>query len=263
MCIAPDTLGPHRDRGRHSPPLERTANCWRPARTFLALGVLLLAAPAVLAQDVFVTRGAGGSPVFTDQAPPGAKPISLPPLNVIAPIPVTKGALPPERPPGETAVPSPALPAYRGFAIVFPEDGGSVAANSAIFEVRVAVEPALQLGEGHAIMVSLNGRPVGQRFTASEFMIPPEFWGDTLPPTNQLYQLDATIVDRQGRVLTRASPVTFHVRHVGRVHRPSYYRPIPAPVPPPPRPERPTSPVIELQKTSPGKGVESLRLLER
>jgi hypothetical protein len=102
-------------------------------------------------------------------------------------------------------------------------------ANSALFDVRVAVEPPLQLGAGHAIEVSVNGQAVGQRFTASEFTIPPEFWGDVLPPANQRQQLDATIVDRYGAVLEQAAPVTFILRHVsGGYQRPWHgpgYRP--------------------------------------
>jgi len=40
---------------------------------------------------------------------------------------------------------------YRSFAIVSPENEGSVIANTGIFEVRVSVDPSLQLGEGHAL----------------------------------------------------------------------------------------------------------------
>lgn len=173
---------------------------------------------SVGAQEVFVTRGAGGNPAFSDKAPPGATPVTLPPLNVIEPIPVVRG-VPAISAPNERGNPAPAAPAYHRFRISFPEDEGSVVANTAVFEVRVAPEPPLQLGAGHAITVSINGRPVGQRFTATEFMIPPEFWGDALPPANQRYQLDAAIVDRDGRVLERARPVTFYLRQVAGVFR--------------------------------------------
>ncbi|SBT04080.1 conserved hypothetical protein [Candidatus Accumulibacter aalborgensis] len=214
---------------------------------------LLLAVPAaVLAQEVFVTRGSGGSPAFSDQPQPGAKPVTLPPLNVIEPVPVAKGVPAASRQHLEATHPTAVVRAYRRFRIVFPEDDGSVAANTAIFEVRVALEPPLQLGEGHAIRVSVNGRPVGQRFTASEFTIPPEFWGDTLPPANQRYQLDAAIVDRDGEVLKRASPVTFYLRYV-TVHRYPRQRPMPLPihvdepVPPPPPPKEPWVKKLEQQ----------------
>jgi hypothetical protein len=189
-----------------------------------AVSICLLAVQA-LAQEVFVTRGAGG-PVYSDKPQPGSRPVTLPELNVSPAVPVTKAAVPAARKtPDEAGNRAAAVPGYEKFSIVFPENNGSVAANTALFEVRVALEPALQLGEGHAIMVSVNGRPVGQRFTATEFMIPPEFWGDTLPPANQRHQVDAAIVDGNGAVIRRAEPVTFYLRYVEfRHHRPVHRR---------------------------------------
>jgi hypothetical protein len=196
------------------------------------LGILLTVQTATLGQEVFVTRGAG-SPVFSDKPQPGAKPVTLPPLNVVAPVLVPasgSGVVAPAGAQEESRkAPAPA-PVYGKFKIVFPEDNGSVVANTALFEVRVAVDPALQLGEGHAFTVRINGRPVGQRFTATEFMIPPEFWGDTLPPANQRQQLDAAIVDRSGTVLMSAVPVTFYLRYATGVHRQPWLRPLPVPV---------------------------------
>jgi hypothetical protein len=208
----------------------------------LPLSLLSALPPAALAQDVFVTRGAG-SPVFSDKPQAGAKPLALPPLNVIEPLPVSRApaAATPAREENRRAE-QPAVPAYQKFSIVAPANDGSVLANTALFEVRVAVEPPLQLGEGHAVTVSINGRPVGQRFTAGEFMIPPEFWGDTLPPANQRHQLDAAIVDRNGAVLRRAEPVTFHLRYVAGLQHRHAPRPVPMPIPvdkprPPAQPE--------------------------
>lgn len=205
---------------------------------------LLLALPTgASAQEVFVTRGAG-SPVFSDKPQPGAKAMVLPPINVVEPVPVTKNAAPAAVPIPDQSGKTAAAIAYRSFRIVSPENDGSVAANTALFDVRVAADPDLQLGEGHAIMVSINGQPVGQRFTSSEFTIPPEFWGDSLPPANQRQQLDAAIVDRNGEVLKQAAPVTFILRYVTGINRPPWYRPRPMP---PPRPvqlpgERPKPP---------------------
>ena len=207
--------------------------------------VLLLALPSLAqAQEVFVTRGAGGT-VYSDKPQPGAKAVNLPPITVVEPVPVAKDSAAAARKPQESSRPVAAGPVYRSFSIVSPEDNGSVAANAAPFEVRVAVDPPLQLGDGHAIMVRVNGQPVGQRFTASEFTIPPEFWGDTLPPANQRYQLDAAIVDRGGEVLRNAPPVSFILRYVAGAFRPPWYgsehRPRPTPLPgdkpkPPPAP---------------------------
>ena len=193
----------------------------------LFLALLVQGVPAV-AQGVYVTPGANG-PVFSDKPQPGSKAVDLPPINVMTPPAEVKKA-PPAADAAGKAEGAPLAPPpleYRIFSILSPEDNGSVLANTAIFEVRVSVDPALQLGERHAFVVSINGRPVGQRYTATEFMIPPEFWGDTLPPPNQRVQLDASIVDGEGRMLKKAAPVSFYMRHASIRNRPPQTRPMP------------------------------------
>ena len=133
--------------------------------------------------------------------------------------------------------------------------------------MRLAVSPPLRLADQHAFVISLNGRPVNQRFTATEFMVPPEFW-EELPPPNQAMQLDASIIDGRGQILKRADPVRFYLRYTTVYQNPNYPyypdRPVvwppqrPHPMPPhipqpptnggdhkpPPRPaEEPTEPV--------------------
>lgn len=227
--------------------VSQPAARWLMLFILAAQGGFLLAVPSmVVAQEVFVTRGASG-PVFSDKPQPGAKPVQLPPLSVMdAPTGAGKGATAAAPAALDQGGKPEAAPGYSSFRIIYPEDNGSVAANTALFEVRVAVEPALQLGQGHAIAVSINGRPVGQRFTATEFTIPPEFWGDTLPPANQRQQVDAAIVDRGGVVLTRAAPVSVTMRYVSVLNRPPWPpRPGPTPLPvdkPKPPPAQPFDP---------------------
>ena len=197
------------------------------SRWFIVLCVLLAA--LAQAQDVYVTDGKNG-PLYSDRPLPGAREVALPPLNVAPSPPATAApALPTVA--GEVPAAREAAPPYRNFAIVWPENEGSVLANTAVFEVRLAVDPPLRLGDGHAFAVRINGRAVEQRFTASEFMIPPEFWGDTLPPPNQSMQLDARVVDGDGREIVSATPVRFYLRHA------TLYIP---PRPPPRLPPRPT-----------------------
>jgi hypothetical protein len=187
------------------------------------------------AQGVYVIQGPNG-PVFSNTPQPGAKELSLRPLNVVPPTKEPKVSPVPAKPEPETAVDGAdaAPPLYQSFSIVFPENNGSIVANTAVFDVRVAVDPALKLGEGHAFEISVNGRPVGQRFTATEFMVPPEFWGDTLPPPNQTVQLDASIVDASGRLLKAAAPVRFTLRYATVLNHPKRPRPL---VPPKAHPE--------------------------
>ena len=191
-------------------------------KTLLIIVILLLQCPALQAQGVYVTPGANG-PVFSDKPQPGAREVTLPPLNVVAPppqltTPAAKESVKAEAKEGVRPVLAPFV--YRAFSIVQPENDGSMLANTALFEVRVAVDPPLQLGAGHAFAVSIDGRAVGQRFTANEFIIPPEFWGDTVPPPGQRLQLDAVIVDRDGRALSKAEPVRFFMRYAPALNRP-------------------------------------------
>lgn len=220
------------------------------ALLLLCLSLALTSSP-LLAQGVFVTRGENG-PVFSNKPQPGAKEVVLPPLTVIeapqeskAPPSSAAPTTPPAAPGQEGGgKPDEAVSPYRNFSIVFPQGDGSVVASTAVFDIRLAVEPPLSLGEQHAFVVMLNGRPVEQRFTATEFMLPPEFWGDALPPDNQVVQLDASIVDGSGRILKRAAPVRFvlHSMNFLRAHRPPR-QPLSPPLPPP-QDSRPPPPML-------------------
>ena len=190
----------------------------------LLIIVILLHCPALQAQGVYVTPGANG-PVFSDKPQPGAREVILPPLNVVAPPPqlTTPAAKEGGKAEAKESVRPEVAPfVYRAFSIVQPENDGSMLANTALFEVRVAVDPPLQLGEGHAFAVSIDGRRVGQRFAANEFMIPPEFWGDVVAPPGQRLQLDAAIVDGDGRELRKADPVSFFMRYALPPKRPRH-----------------------------------------
>lgn len=211
----------------------------------IVVGLCSTGAPA---QGIYVSPGDNG-PLFSNRPQPGAKEILLPPLTVVAPAKEVK-IPPPVSGPSATNGPSSAserpsgaaaLPVYRSFSIIYPENDGSVLANTAIFEVRVAIDPPLQIGEGHAVVVSVNGQPVEQRFTADEFMLPPELWTATLPPPNQRIQLDASIVDLNGQLLRKATPIRFFMRHATIRNRPQGLLPRPqapphaAPIVQPPR----------------------------
>ena len=187
--------------------------------------ILVFSSTVLFAQGVYVTQGANG-PVFSDKPQTGAKEVSLKPLNVV-PLPKASKAVVPAAPDvkEELEKTDAVAPAYQAFAVLYPENNGSIVANTAVFDVRVSVDPALRLGEGHAFVVRLNGRPVAQRFTATEFMIPPEFWGDNLPAPNQVLQLDASIIDANDQVLKKAAPVRFTLRYATVMNRPKPQRP--------------------------------------
>ena len=114
--------------------------------TIILFSALMLQNVTLHAQGVFVTPGAKG-PVFSDKPQSGSKEVTLQPLNVVAPEPASRPAEPAPAPgTGESTMPEFTVPAYRSFSVVSPEDNGSAAANTALFEVRVTVDPPLQLG---------------------------------------------------------------------------------------------------------------------
>ena len=220
---------------------------------------LALFSSALLAQGVFVTQGKNG-PLFSNVPQQGAREVQLKPLNVIEP--PTMPASEPATVATPTAVkaePKTIAGAgagagaadndvaayYRSFFFVYPENNGAVAASTAAFDVHLAVDPPLQLERQHAFVVAINGRRVDQRFTASEFMVPPEFWNERLPPDNQLIQLDASIVDGDDRVLKRAEPVQFYLRRLAFAPRPRPRAGRPPNMPPPP-----------IEAPAPGAGLE-------
>ncbi len=216
-------------------------------KSTIAFLLLALALPSVvLAQGVYVTPGANG-PIYSDKPQPGAREMTLKPLNVMpAPQepPARAASVPAASVAGRSEAGRGAETDYRAFSVLQPQDNGSMAANTALFDVRLAVDPPLRLGEGHAFVVAIDGRPVGQRFTSTEFTIPPEFFGATLPPTNQRMQLDAQIVDADGQVIRKAAPVGFFMRLVDSVdsgrRRPP--RPVHKPVTKPPAPAQSVAP---------------------
>ena len=203
---------------------------------FFTILVLMAAGATAVAQGVYVTPGASG-PVFSDKPQAGSKEVTLKPLNVIPPVetvPAAKAA--PETKGVRIGQEAPA-PVYRSLAIVSPENNGSVAGDSSVLEVRLAVDPPLSLGEGHSFVVRINGRFVERRFTSTEFIIPTEFWADGYVPSNQSMQIDASIVDGAGQVVMRAAPIVFFTRQL--VVRPGVHPGFPVYLPPPVRPPRP------------------------
>lgn len=203
-------------------------------RRWMALLALTFAAAAP-AQTVYETRGATGK-VYSDRPLPGSKAVDLKPLTVIEPLPVEAPAARPQE--ATASVPG---PAYRSLAIVFPEQNGSVAANTGSFEVRVTLDPPLRIASGHAFVLRLDGRNVPGRHTVSEMTVPPEFFGDVVPAGVQAHVVEASVVDLQGAVLIAAEPVSFQTRFVTLLQRPRIVPKQPSTKSPAPLEERSTT----------------------
>lgn len=211
-----------------------------------AVGLLLAA--TVAAQTVYESKGGGGK-VYSDRPMPGGKPVDLKPLNIIEPVQPASPGTPPA-PASDRAGKDEAAFQYKRFAIVSPEQNGSVAANNALFEVRLSIDPPLQVARGHAIVLRLDGRPVSGRQTTTEIVLPGEVLGDAMLAGTQQHVVEASVVDGQNMLVLAASPVSFLTRVVAVQPRPGMYpqpyqQPYQQPVPYLPAKPRPPKPVEE------------------
>ncbi len=222
-----------------------------PRRSSALLAILLVVGMAS-AQTVYESKSSSGAKVFSDRPAPGSKPVELKPLNVVEPIPVSPQAAPaPAAAPAGERRDAPVVVRYKSFAITSPEPNGSVSANTATFEVRVAIDPPLQIEKGHAFVLRMDGRNVPGRYTATEMMVPPEFFGDVVPAGAQQHVMEAAVVDVDGAVVTSATPVSFQTRFVNVLQRPRV-QPLPQP-----RPPMPPVPIAPAPRPGGSKAIET------
>ncbi len=156
--------------------------------------------PAMGQQQIYECPGEGGVRTFTDTPCPAGKPLQLPSPNVI-------DTGPPPQP--RAAAPQPAAPAYTGFAILSPEQGGTLHTNTGQFPVALALEPALQ--PGNVIQVTLDGTPLQAQRDTLQFDISSDEW-NTAAVAEQPHTLAVSVVDASGKTVIAAAPVQFYVQ---------------------------------------------------
>ncbi|MFN9210121.1 MAG: DUF4124 domain-containing protein [Betaproteobacteria bacterium] len=166
--------------------------------------VIAVLAPALaLAQGTIYESKDKAGPVFSDQPSPGAKPVPLPPPNVIV------------IEPGTPRAPAPAAPfAYRKFAVVAPEPQGTIHSNTGAFPIKLAVEPPLRKGD--ILRVKLDGNLLDGRYTAPDIALTEADWAAAANPDNVEHRLQAAILDASGKLLIESAPVSFYVHRATR-----------------------------------------------
>jgi hypothetical protein len=170
-----------------------------------ALPLLICLLPAVaFAQTVYECPGKDG-PVLTNTPCAGGKELDLGPPNVI-----DTGNLPQQQQPAQADA-----PAYTAFAILSPEQGGTIHSNTGEFQVSLALAPGLQ--GGNAVSMALDGTQLPTLRYSLQFDIAQEEW-DTAAAANVQHTLQASVVDRSGNTLIVATPVQFYV-HRAFIHK--------------------------------------------
>lgn len=168
-------------------------------RIFLpALLAATVSAPCI-AQTVYESKDKSGATVFSDRPAPGAKPMDLPPPNVVQTPAVSK------------RVPAPAAAAtpYTSLSIASLDNEGTVHTNTGEFDIRARSTPALRAAAGDRIRVKLDGNLLATAYASRWVKISAEDW-QAAASSDAKHTLQVAIVDRAGATLIESAPVTFY-----------------------------------------------------
>ena len=173
----------------------------------LAMGCTIAAAQG----PVYESKDKAG-PVFSDQPSPGARPIDLPPPNVID-VPRT-----PQQQSAPAGAAKAAAPAYTSLAITAPKNQDTIHSNTGEFAVSVTTVPALRTTAGDTIRVRLDGNLLPQSYRSTTLQVTAADWQGAAGANDGEHTLQVTIVDKAGAALIQSAPVNFYVRRA-TVHR--------------------------------------------
>jgi len=159
------------------------------------LSALLLAMPiAAHAAKIYKWTDPQGNVIYSDTPLPGAVEMEVPtgPAGIV---PV------PPRDPAQPRQPVAQPAAYQALKVVSPADQQVLENTGGLVNVSLAVAPSLQVAEGHAIRLRLDGRTLDTRYPGAEIALSSVQRGE--------HTLAAEVVDRAGAVLIASAAVTF------------------------------------------------------
>lgn len=150
---------------------------------------------------VYESKDKSGATVFSDRPAPGAKPMDLPPPNVVQTPAVPKRAPPP------VAAAAP----YTSVAISSLDNEGTVHSNTGEFQVLVRSVPALRAAAGDRIRATIDGKLLPRKYSSGAVHVSAEEW-QAAATGNAQHTLQVAIVDPNGTTLIESKPITFYSR---------------------------------------------------
>jgi hypothetical protein len=171
-------------------------------RLLFAITLFLLPVMAGAQAIIYESKDKSGSS-FSDQPSPGARPVDLPPINIIE----GPGAPPPQAPAPDTAPTT-----YSQLSVVSPANGGTLWTNTGAFDMQVQARPALQSSRGDAFRVRIDGMTLPRTYPGPAISISESDWARADAADNVLHSLQVSIVDQGGAVLLESAPVQFYLR---------------------------------------------------
>jgi hypothetical protein len=164
---------------------------------WLTVAILSLWSVGAAAQ-VYESKDKSGGPVYSDTPSRGAKPVDMPPPNVVSP--QQQAPVPPP--------PAPPPFSYGQLAIVAPVQQGTIHSNTGAFEVQLSADPALRLGD--AFVLTLDGNALPNRYTSANIALSAQDYASAAAATHE-HSLSVAIVDSNGKVMIKSGPVSFYV----------------------------------------------------
>ncbi len=142
--------------------------------------------------------------LFSDQPTLGAEQIEISPIQTYSapPIPVSNASR------KSTSSKKHDVNHYDEIKIVKPEDGATIRENAGTVNIAISLSPALRVDEGHSIVLLMDGGAVQDPAQTTRFTL--------LNVDRGTHQLQAAILDSEGKTILTSSTVTFHLF---RVHR--------------------------------------------
>ena len=161
---------------------------------FLLFGLMCAYAQA----DVYKQELPDGTVIFSDQPGPDAEKIEIPKLQTFPPPPQPVFIEPEIKPGKKSAI------GYNKITITAPANEATIRENSGKVEINVAIEPSLQTQAGHKVLVTMDGKAIGDPATTLQY---------TLDNVDRgTHTLQASILDASGTPLMTSATVTFYLK---------------------------------------------------
>ena len=153
-----------------------------------------------------------GNVTFTDQPSKGSERVKIPSLPTFTPPPMPRFS------PTPTVTEEANKAIYEKFSIARPENDLAFWDNEGFVDVELLLEPGLQTGLGHKVVIYMVGEPATSPMDAMNFRFKDVDRGT--------HTLAAKVVDSDGKVLMNTGDVIFHLKRQS-INFPNRNRPTP------------------------------------
>ncbi len=144
-----------------------------------------------------------GNVSYTDTPPyDGASPLDAPGLTFIPPTKVAKKK--PEKNQAEVSSQETKVTKYKSLKVESPVNDETIRDNNGNFSVSIAIEPALNVSQGHYLIVLIDGKALPEKMQSTSISLTNIDRGE--------HKIKAVIRDKKGKKLRQSKTVTVHVK---------------------------------------------------